>query len=375
MNVEVLRHMAAMVLLLLVAGCTGIPAAGPSERNITEKSADLSGFSLIDVTAENVGFYRQAKDADSAGTAGIPAAPRISLAPGDLLKVKIAESKEGGLFAPLATGGTAFDNVRVDDRGTVSLPYAGRVKVAGLDISRVEERIRARLSGVAFEPQVFVELQSGRNTSVLVSGEVKQPGRFSLLEGPLTLIDAINKAGGATRPPHQVDVLIRRNSKVYRQPLQTVYDGNNEELRSGDEVILESNLKTFNALGSVKNTGQVEFAVPNPSLLDAVSQAGGLDNVTSSTTGVFVFRLRESRAWQDELGNWNEGPAVFRFNMSKPETMFLAQAFGMRSGDTVYVTIAPTVEWMRSIEPIARTLSLVNTGIEAGVRLKTITNN
>jgi len=374
MNVEVLCRMAAMVLLLLTGGCASIPAAGPSQRTITAKSADLSGFSLIDVSAENVGFYRQTKDADTAGTAGIPPAPRISLAPGDLLKVKIAESKEGGLFAPLATGGTAFDNVRVDDRGTVSLPYAGRVKVAGLDITRVEERIRARLSGVAFEPQVFVELQSGRNTSVLVSGEVKQPGRFSLLEGPLTLIDAINRAGGATRPPHQVDVLIRRSSKVYRQPLQRVYDGKNEELRSGDEVILESNLKTFNALGSVKKTGQVEFAVPNPSLLDAVSQAGGLDNVTSSTTGVFVFRLRESRAWQDELGNWNEGPAIFRFNMSKPETMFLAQAFGMRSGDTVYVTNAPTVEWMRSIEPIARTLSLVNTGVQTGVRLKLLTD-
>lgn len=370
MEAEIIRRAAAVFLLLFVAGCTSIPRAGPAETTINGKSADLSGFTLIPVTAENVGFYRQSPNTDKAGTAGIPPAPRISLAAGDLLKVKIAESKEGGLFAPLASGGTPFENVRVDDRGTITLPYAGRVKVAGLDTTRVSERIRTRLEGVAFEPQVFVELHSGRNTSVLVSGEVKQPGRFSLLEGPLTLIDAINRAGGATKPPHQVDVLIRRNSQVYRVPLQKVYDGNNEELRPGDEVMLESNLKAFNALGAVKRSGQVEFAVPNPSMLDAVSQVGGLDNVTSSTTGVFVFRLRESRAWQDELGNWNEGPAIFRFDMSKPETMFLAQAFSVKPGDTIYVTNAPSVEWMRSIEPIARTLSMVNSAAESALRFK-----
>ncbi len=165
-------------------------------------------------------------------------------------------------------------------------------------------------------------------------------------------------------------MLIRRGSKVYRVPLGKVYDGNNEELRSGDEVIIESNLKAFNALGAVKQAGQVDFKVPSPTLLDALSQVGGLDNVNSSTTGVFVFRLREPRAFQDETGNWQEGPVIFRFNMSKPETMFLAQAFGIRPDDTVYVTNAPTVEWMRSIEPIARTLALVKQGVETATVAK-----
>jgi polysaccharide export outer membrane protein len=366
MMLNVARRLAILLLLLVVTGCTSIPGPGPSERVINGKSADVAGFSLIDIVAENVGYYRVSRTTDQAGTAGIPPAPRISLAPGDLLKVKIAESREGGLFAPLASGGTSFDNVRVSDRGTISLPYAGQVKVQGLDTTRVEERVRARLAGVAFEPQVFVELQSGRATSVLVSGEVKTPGRFSLLDGPLTLIDGINKAGGATKPPHQLDVLIRRASKVFRVPLVKVFDGNNEELRSGDEVIVESNLKAFNALGAVKQAGQVDFKVPHPTLLDALSQVGGLDNVNSSTTGVFVFRLREPRAWQDEDGQWQEGPVIFRFNLSKPETMFLAQAFGVKPEDTVYVTNAPSIEWMRAIEPIARTLSIVKQGVDMG---------
>lgn len=259
-------------------------------------------------------------------------------------------------------GGTPFDNIRIDDKGTIALSYAGRVKVEGLDPAQVQDRIRSRLAGVTFEPQVFAELVSGRAASVLVSGEVKNPGRFSMLEGPLTLIDAINKTGGATRPPHQIDVVIRRGSQVRRVPLATVLDGNNQELNPGDEVILQSNVKTFNALGSTVKTAQVEFASPRPTLLDALAQVGGLNNQTSSATGVFVFRLNEAHAWQDEAGNWQPGPVIFRFDMSKPETMFLAQAFGVVPNDTIYVSNAPSIEWQRAIAPIAQTLSLVQSG-------------
>ncbi len=355
-----------------LAGCA-TPRAGPGELSISSESADLSGFSLVPVSADNVGQYLVVKSDDGGGTAGVPSAPAVALSSGDVLRVKISESKEGGLFASLATGGTSFENVRVDHRGTISIPYAGRVNVAGLDPQRVEQRIRGKLAGVTFEPQVYVELISDRGSSVLVSGEVKVPGRFSMMEGPMTLLDAINKAGGSTKPAHQTDVLIRRGSKVIRVPLSTVQAGNNKQLRSGDEVILEADAKVFNALGAVAKTGQVEFSKSNPTLLDALSQVGGLANDTASTTGVFVFRIREPHAWEDEKGVWHEGPVIFRFNMSKPETMFLAQAFGIKPDDTIYITNAPSVEWIRTIAPIAVTLSTVNNSLALGRRLSVTT--
>jgi polysaccharide export outer membrane protein len=293
----------------------------------------------------------------------------VRLSSGDVLRVKISESKDGGLFAPLASGGTSFDNVRVDHKGTISLPYAGRVKVAGLDPQRVEDRIRSRLTAVAFEPQVYVELVADRGSSVLVGGEVKAPGRFSMMEGPLTLLDAIARAGGPALPPHQTDVLIRNGKKVTRIPLSSVQSGRNRQLRAGDEVILEANTKVFNALGAVTKTGQVEFSKLNPTLLDSLSQVGGLSNELASNTGVFVFRMREPKAWTDENGNWHEGPVIFRFNMSKPETMFIAQAFGVRPDDTIYVTNAPSIEWERQLRPIATTIATLNGTVGTGVRL------
>ncbi len=360
---SVVRQVVLCLALVVLVGCQGIARSGPGERSINEKSADLAGFTLIDTTAENVGNYRVLAATDGAGTAGVPGAPAVSLSAGDVLKVRIAETKEGGIFAPLAAGGTAFDNVRVDHKGTISLPYVGRVKVAGLDPQRVEDRLRARLAGVTFEPQVYVEIVADRGSSVLVSGEVKNPGRFSMLAGPLTLIDAIAQAGGPTRPAHLIDVIIRRGKSVSRIPLSRIQSGQNKQLRAGDEVTLEVDSKVFNALGAVQKTGQVEFSKSNPTLMDALAQVGGLNGNSSSNTGVFVFRLREPKAWLDADNRWQEGPVIFKFDFSKPETMFVAQAFGIHHNDTIYVTTAPAVEWVRSLQPIAMTLATLRSAI------------
>jgi len=355
-----LRFLAQLLLcgmIAMLSACSGIPEPGPKESKITGKAADLAGFTLIDTTALNVADYRVQPVTDYAGTGSIGTAPQLILSAGDEIRVRISESKEGGLFAPLAVGGTAFDNMRIDHDGTITLPYAGRVRVAGIGVPQAQERIRGRLAGVTFEPQVYIEVKSDHGSSVLVSGLVKNPGRLSMMNGALTLMDALALAGGTEAQPHQVDVIIRRGKSVARIPLSDVQNGRNAQLVAGDEVILEANAKVFNALGAVKKTGQNEFTKPNPSLMDALSQVGGLDNVTSSNTGVFVFRLHEPKAWRDTDNKWQEGPVIFKFDMSKPETMFIAQVFGMRPDDTIYVTNAPSVEWIRSLQPIALTIS------------------
>ena len=356
------RQLCLGLVLLVLSGCA-ISRSGPGESIINQKTADLAGFSLVEMTAERVGNYRVQLASDGAGTAGVPPAPAITLSSGDVLRVRIAESKEGGLFAPLGGGGTPFDNVRVDHKGTISLPYVGRLKVSGLEPQQVQDRIRARLAGVTFEPQVYVEIISDRGSSVLVSGEVKAAGRFSLIEGPLTLIDAISKAGGPTKAPHLIDVVIRHGKSVRRMPLATIMSGANQQIQAGDEITLVNASKVFNALGAVKTTGQTEFNKPYPSLMDALAQAGGLDPNNASTTGVFVFRLREPKAWLDADNHWQEGPVIFKFNMSKPEMLFIAQAFGVRHDDTIYVTVAPSVEWQKQLAPIAQTMAVVRGGI------------
>jgi polysaccharide biosynthesis/export protein len=358
----------------ILAACSGIPRAGPGARSILGANTDIAGFTLIDMNAQNVGYYRVQQVGHSSGTGGTATAAQVILEPGDVINVMIAESKEGGLFAPLATGGTPFPKVRIDQRGTISLPYAGRVRVGGLEPQQAEQRIRARLASVAFEPQVYVELLADPGSSVLVTGLVRAPGRFSTLEGPMTIIDAINRAGGTERLPHQVDVVIRRGKQVTRIPLQAVYNGQNGQLRRGDELVLEANLKVFNALGAVTSKGQVEFSKPNPTLIDSLSQVGGLDNLVSQNTGVFVFRLHEPHAWRDDHGEWHPDQTIFRFDMSRPEMFFIAGVFGMQPNDTLYVTNAPSIEWQRAIQPIAIAVATAASGVSSAASLNNTLN-
>ena len=353
----VVRGVAVAVLLALVTAC--VPRSGPAEMAITRQDSDLAGFTLIKMQASDVANYGVLAAPDQAGAASVPPVPRTTLSSGDVLRVRISETKDGSVFAPLAGGGTSFDNVRIDYKGTISLPYVGRIKVAGLEPAAVQTAIAKRLEGVTVEPQVYVEIISDRGSSVLVSGEVKNPGRFSMLEGPLTLIDAIARAGGSTQPPYQVDVVIRHGKSVRRMSLENVLNGNNQQLQPGDEITLERETKVFNALGALQKTGQIDFPKSNPSLMDALAQAGGLSDTKANNQGVFVFRLKEAKAWRDADNLWHEGPVIFQFDMSKPEMMFVAQAFGVKSGDTVYVTNAPSVEWMQAVAPIAVTIAAV----------------
>lgn len=363
------RALALATTLHMLAGCA-ISRDGPAERSISRTSTDLAGFTLVEMSAPLVANYRVEAARDSGTTAPVPAAPAVSLSSGDVLRVRISETKEGGIFAPLAAGGTVFDNLRVDHRGAISLPHAGRITIAGLDPQQVEQRIKARLEGVAFEPQVEVDVTTDRAASVLVSGEVKSAGRFSMIDSPMTLVDAIARAGGPTKPPYLVDAVIRRGKTVERIPLDKVLNGKNRQLRAGDEVTLEANARVFNALGGVKRTGQIEFPKANPSLMDALAQAGGLEDGRSSATGVFVFRLREPKASRGSDGRWQEGPVIFRFDMSKPETMFIAQAFGIKEDDTLYVTNAPAVEWVRTLQPIALTIATVSSAVASQAALQ-----
>ena len=367
MTIAVLKRLALCGAVGMLSACA-IARPGPSESAITSRSSDLAGFTLINVTAENVAAYRVVQASDTGGTGGIPGAPRITLNAGDVIRVRISESAAGGLFAPVAVGGTVFDNLRVDHDGTISMPYAGKVSAARLEPPRLAERIRARLTGVTFDPQVYVELITGRGSSVLISGDVKIPGRMSMLDSPSTIIDVINKAGGPAHPSHEEDVVVRRGAKAQRVPLDTVMNGHNVQLQAGDEITLVPHLKVYNALGALNKTGQMEFPQASLTLQDAISIAGGLSDLKASNKGVFVFRLREPHAWLDANNIWQEGPVIFQFDYSKPETMFLAQAFGMRQNDTVYVTIAPSIEWIKTLAPIAATLATIRSAqVEAAV--------
>lgn len=349
----VLRLTAVATLIGTLTGCGILSGAGPYRSTISMDAGDTNPrYDVIDLSAKTIAPYMRPPPPALTSDVSKLRVGNVYLIPGDVIGVMISDSaQEGALFSPLSAGGTLFPKVRVDAGGSISLPYVGKLKVSGMTLSQVEQAVRKRLHGKAIDPQVHTELVGDLSGSVLVAGAVKAPGRFSTLQGPLTLLDAINLAGGPILEPHLVRVIVRTGSKAYTFNYQELLDGKNQPVPPRSEIVVERARQRFVAMGSVRTPGLHDLPSANPNLLETLGAVGGLDEAKADPTGVFVFRL-------DEKDPKNPHAQVFRLNMRNPESIFLARQFLVHPEDAIYVTNAAVYEWQKIITPIIQALLL-----------------
>lgn len=341
--------LAALALATLgLAGCGGtLSGAGPYKGTIETKN---EAYNLVDINASTIAPYMFGAPRLALASVTKPVSAEVRLAAGDVLNVLIADTAPEGsaLFAPLATGGTQL-KTRIDSQGMLSLPYVGRQFVAGMTLNEVENMIRRQLKGITTDVQTHVELVGDLSGSVLVAGAVKTPGRFSTLQGPLTLLDAVNQAGGPVLEPHLVNVTVRNGKQVQQFNYEDILAGNNMVLRPNSEVVLDRARQRFVAMGAVGEPGLKDLPSQNTSLLDALGSVGGLREQNANPEGVFVFRMAEAT---------NGKPTVLRLNMRDPAAIFYARQIAVKPDDTIYVTNAAIYEWQKVISPIVQTMIL-----------------
>jgi polysaccharide export outer membrane protein len=137
----------------LLGGCAWLPAAGPLARDVeSQESAEgtLGGYVLLDVD-ERIASVCAAQPRESFKRAfpNAPPAPDLRIGVSDSVIVTIWEAAAGGLFSASANEkgisagsrtATLPEQVVARD-GTIEVPYAGRLKVAGLRPAQVEEEI------------------------------------------------------------------------------------------------------------------------------------------------------------------------------------------------------------------------------------------
>src|SRR3546814_19217003 len=84
----------------------------------------------------------------------------------------------------------------VNPDGTIQFPFIGPIKLAGLTENEARELLTRRLSKYVQDPQITVRIQAYRNGRIYVDDEVRTPGLQTLDDIPMTLPEAINRAGG-----------------------------------------------------------------------------------------------------------------------------------------------------------------------------------
>ena len=184
-------------------------------------------------------------------------------------------------------------DVRVNAAGDVSLPMAGRVKLAGLSTSQAESAIERKLQEGGFfnDPQVSVFVKEYSTEGISVLGEVQHPGIYPLL-GNRTLFDAISAAGGTTPiAGRSVTITDRDRPQNSKTVFLSYTDGqqvSNVALHPGDTVVVSKAGMVY-VVGAVKEPTGIILQGPHFTVLQAIAMAHGT-NSTASLKSVRVIR-------------------------------------------------------------------------------------
>lgn len=284
---------------------------------------------------------------------------------GDVLNITVWEHPE--LTIPQGSErGAAESGNWVHSDGTIFYPYVGKLKVAGLDVTQVREQITQELDTYIQQPQVDVTVASFRSQRSYITGAVKTPGPVPITNIPLTLLDAINKAGGLDEEADWSNVVLTRNGKETIYSLQRLYQqgdlSQNTLLKDGDVVHVSRNddQKIF-VLGEVVRSQAVSIKRSTMTLAEALSEAGGLNEMRANASGVFVMRAAEPGS--EQVAD------VYQLDASNAMALVLADQFPLKARDIIYVTTAPVSRWNRLIQQLLPSVQGVNVGAQAENRL------
>jgi polysaccharide export outer membrane protein len=383
-------------LVFFLSGCASgsyFSQSGPDLLGVTNQAqirvqtvgADQQlHYALVELNQATIGLLGEDEP-----TASFPASPTEQppadglIGVGDQVSITIFESGSGGLFLP-REGGTRAGNFvtiptqQVGKDGTIEMPYAGTLRVAGSSPHAVSAIIQSRLANRALEPQAVVAIVDRRAGQISVLGEVANGTHFALDPGGGRILEAIARAGGPRFRAYESLVTLQRNGHTYHALLSEIaqHGSQNVELQSGDVIYVAHEPRYFIAMGA---TGQA-VALSTPSLrlsfddshlnlADALGKAGGLLDERANATGVFIYR-NEPRTKVIAMGAATQGalpemvPTVYLLNLRDPAGYFYAGKFAVHNEDVVFASNSPSTDLLKF-------LSLISplTGASANVRV------
>ncbi|MBY6244190.1 polysaccharide export protein, partial [Methylosinus sp. Sm6] len=212
-----------------LCGCSMLPGSGPSGESMVEAgtmaeagTTAAPAYVAVEIDDASLNVLARRPEPSLVGSFGDhrpPASQPIGV--GDVLQITLWEAAGGGLFSsggadrtgPGSRSATIPDQT-VGRDGSVTVPYAGRIQVAGRSQQDVEAVIVERLRGKAIEPQALVTVTRNVSNMATVTGEVSQGARVPLTLRGDRVMEVIASAGGFRTPVHETFVSLTRGDRT-----------------------------------------------------------------------------------------------------------------------------------------------------------------
>lgn len=377
-----------VLLTVGLAGCSTLPTSGPSASGILrdKDAAKLMGFVIANIDTPTSVASANMLPTSPPSLALLASEGRVdTVGPGDVLSVSIYEVGTG-LFSGGVTSlgneavfnasarGEGVAGVVVDRDGAITLPYIGRIVVAGETPTEIQAKIQKGLRGLSQSPQALVSVRQNISNTVMVLGVVEKPGRQDLTLARQRVLDSIAMAGG-TGMQAQEDMVVRvtRHGKSAEQLLSSVRAGSPEDLLllPGDRIQVIRRPQSYSVFGAAK-VSQINFENPSLTLAEALARAGGPIDERADASAIFIFRYTRGSDGKPLMPEGNldgavRPPMIYRLDLMKPTSYFLAQQFLMRDKDVVYFANA------KANRP-AKFVAIINQLFSPAVAVRAISN-
>ncbi len=367
------------ILLAGASGCTwlipgmnvhpGLAGSHPyfvrGSKSATEANQRLR-YRVIPITPQVVASLLTHPNPADSPPAGAPplkpllpsmVAPDYHIGPGDVLNIIVWDHPELNAPAAALSQSQAFNGQLVASNGTIYYPFLGTFKVAGMTVEQLREYLTEHLTSVIEKPQVGVRVLLYESQRVEITGEVAKPGTITLGNIPEGILQAIDAAGGLAPGASRRRAILVRHGVRYEIDLADLLSGSrvvpNPELEPGDIIhVPDQSADQVFMLGAVTQQRPLAMTQDSMTLIQALTDAGGLDNTRASGSGVLVFRL-PARAKPGTAAD------VYRIDMSTPQGVLLAGEFPLRPRDVVYVQATEFAQYNAVINQLLPTITAV----------------